>query len=242
MADRNGVETVPIHTSLQRALVQFMRSGGEFHYGAMFILREDADGSPNPYHQTFSESMKRILLLITLLLFPLCASSIDLVTEKGKVYEGCNITAVLPHGVRIRNGNEVHTAETMLPFQILADESLSGLLKQVQSPEAKETITAIQRFRKQRAKLKSALDEKLRKLSSIRSAASWQHKVGKITRKHRNELCKEMDKREKKLRAEYQKKAARLEAEFKEKIASAEKAAADAERKSLKENAAAQGK
>lgn len=52
-ADRNGVETVPIHTSLQRTLVQFVREGGEFHYGAMFILRDDATGTPNPYHQKF---------------------------------------------------------------------------------------------------------------------------------------------------------------------------------------------
>ena len=52
-ADRDGAETVPVRTSLQRTLLKFIRDGGKFHSGAMFLLREDADGRENPYGQRF---------------------------------------------------------------------------------------------------------------------------------------------------------------------------------------------
>ena len=47
-AARDGIGTVPLRTSLQHALVQFLKNGKDFHSGAMFLLRDDLD-KENPY-------------------------------------------------------------------------------------------------------------------------------------------------------------------------------------------------
>lgn len=53
-AARDGIATVPLRTSLQHALVKFLKDGGRFHYGAFVILREDTNPfKTNPYKQKF---------------------------------------------------------------------------------------------------------------------------------------------------------------------------------------------